>query len=73
MEDDRTTNKDYFIYMGTSTLTNKDGDSAHRQKSIIMKWMKSYGYSVKGEYWDIESSKTDTMERPEFIRMISDS
>ena len=68
-----TTNKDCLIYMRTSTLTNKDGDSVHRQKSSIMKWVKSNGYSVKGEYWDIESGKTDTMDRPEFMRMISDS
>jgi len=59
--------------MRTSTLTNKDGDSVHRQKSSIMKWVKSNGYSVKGDYWDIESGKTDTMERPEFMKMISDS
>ena len=38
-----------------------------------MKWVKSNGYSVKGEYWDIESGKTDTMDRPEFMKMISDS
>ena len=68
-----TTNKDCLIYMRTSTLTNKDGDSVHRQKSSILKWVKSNGYSVKGEYWDIESGKTDTMERPEFMKMISDS
>ena len=67
------TNKDCLIYMRTSTLTNKDGDSVHRQKSSIMKWVKSNGYSVRGEYWDIESGKTDTMDRPEFMRMISDS
>ncbi len=59
--------------MRTSTLTNKDGDSVHRQKSSIMKWVKSNGYSVKGEYWDIESGKMDTFERPEFMNMISDS
>ena len=59
--------------MRTSTLTNKDGDSVHRQKSSIMKWVKSNGYSVKGEYWDIESGKMDTMVRPEFLNMISDS
>ena len=68
-----TTNKDCLIYMRTSTLTNKDGDSVHRQKSSIMKWVKSNGYSVKGEYWDIESGKMDTMVRPEFMNMISDS
>ena len=68
-----TTNKDCFIYMRTSTLTNKDGDSVHRQKSSIIKWVKSNGYSVKGEYWDIESGKMDTFERPEFMNMISDS
>ena len=68
-----TTNKECLIYMRTSTLTNKDGDSVHRQKSSIMKWVKSNGYSVKGEYWDIESGKTDTMVRPEFMNMISDS
>ena len=68
-----TTNKDCLIYMRTSTLTNKDGDSVHRQKSSIMKWVKSNGYSVKGEYWDIESGKTDTMDRPEFMKMIDDS
>ena len=56
-----TTNKDCFIQMRASTLTNKDGDSVHRQKSTIMKWVKSNGYSVKGEYWYIESGKTDTM------------
>ena len=67
------TNNDCLIYMRTSTLTNKDGDSVHRQKSSIMKWVKSNGYSVKGEYWDIESGKMDTMERPEFLKMISDS
>jgi DNA invertase Pin-like site-specific DNA recombinase len=38
-----------------------------------MKWVKSNGYSVKGEYWDIESGKMDTMVRPEFLNMISDS
>ncbi len=59
--------------MRTSTMTNKDGDSVHRQKSSVMKWVKSNGYSVKGEYWDIESGKMDTFERPEFMNMISDS
>ena len=68
-----TTNKDCLIYMRTSTLTNKDGHSVHRQKSSIMKWVKSNGYSVKGEYWDIESGKMDTMVRPEFMNMISNS
>ena len=68
-----TTNKDCLIYMRTSTLTNKDGDSVHRQKSSINKWVKSNGYTVRGEYWDIESGKMDTMERPEFMKMISDS
>ena len=68
-----TTNKDCLIYMRTSTLTNKDGDSVHRQKSSILKWVKSNGYSVKGEFWDIESGKMDTFERPEFMNMISDS
>ena len=67
------TNKDCLIYMRTSTLTNKDGDSVHRQKSSIMKWVKSNGYSVKGEYWDIESGKMNTFDRPEFMNMISDS
>ena len=52
-----TTNKDCLIYMRTSTLTNKDGDSVHRQKSSINKWVKSNGYTVRGEYWDIESGK----------------
>ena len=28
-----TTNKDCLIYMRTSTLTNKDGDSVHRTES----------------------------------------
>ena len=68
-----TTKKECLIYMRTSTLTNRDGDSKNRQKSSIMKWVKSNGYSVKGEYWDIESGKMDTMDRPEFMRMISDS
>lgn len=67
------TKKDCLIYMRTSTMTNKDGDSVHRQKSSVMKWVKSNGYSVKGEYWDIESGKMDTFERPEFMNMISDS
>ena len=67
------TKNDCLIYMRTSTLTNKDGDSVHRQKSSIIKWVKSNGYSVKGEYWDIESGKSDTFERPEFMNMISDS
>ena len=68
-----TTKKDCLIYMRTSTLTNKDGDSVHRQKSSIMRWVKDNGYNVKGEYWDIESGKMDTMERTEFMKMISDS
>ena len=59
--------------MRTSTLTNKDGDSVHRQKSSIMKWVKSNGYTVRGEYYDVESGSLDTMERPEFMKMISDS
>ena len=42
-----TTNKDCLIYMRTSTLTNKDGDSKHRQKSSIMKWLKDNGYTSK--------------------------
>ena len=66
-------NKDCLIYMRTSTLTNKDGDSKHRQKSSIMKWVKDNGYKVKGEYFDIVSGKTDTMDRSEFLRMIHDS
>jgi DNA invertase Pin-like site-specific DNA recombinase len=59
--------------MRTSSLTNKDGDSKHRQKSSIMKWVKSNGYTVSGEYFDIVSGKTDTMDRSEFLRMIHDS
>ena len=68
-----TTNKECLIYMRTSSLTNKDGDSKHRQKSSIMKWVKSNGYTVRGEYFDIVSGKTDTMDRSEFLRMIHDS
>jgi DNA invertase Pin-like site-specific DNA recombinase len=59
--------------MRTSSMTNSKGDSVKRQKSSIMKWVKSNGYSVKGDYWDIESGKMDTMVRPEFMNMISDS
>ena len=65
--------KECLIYLRTSTLTNKEGDSSNRQRSSIMKWVKSNGYIVKGEYWDIESGSMDTMDRPEFMRMISDS
>ena len=65
--------KECLIYLRTSTLTNKEGDSSTRQRSSIMKWVKSNGYTVKGEYWDIESGSMDTMDRPEFMRMISDS
>ena len=65
--------KECLIYMRTSTLTNKDGDSKHRQKSSIMKWVKDNGYKVKGEYFDVVSGKTDTMDRSEFLRMIHDS
>ena len=68
-----TTNKECLIYLRTSSLTNKDGDSKHRQKSSIMKWVKDNGYKVKGEYFDIVSGKTDTMDRSEFLRMIHDS
>ena len=68
-----TTKKECLIYCRTSTLTNKDGDSVHRQKSSIMKWVKSNGYTVRGEYYDVESGSLDTMERPEFMKMISDS
>ena len=59
--------------MRTSTLTNVKGDSVKRQKSSIMKWVKSNGYIVKGEYWDVESGSKDTMDRPEFVNKISDS
>ena len=68
-----TTKKECLIYMRTSTLTNVKGDSFKRQKSSIMKWVKSNGYSVRGEYWDVESGSKDTMDRPEFMRMITDS
>ena len=68
-----TTNKDCLIYMRTSSMTNSKGDSVKRQKSSIIKWVKSNGYTVRGSYWDIESGKTDTMERPEFMKMIDDS
>ena len=68
-----TTKKECLIYMRTSTLTNVKGDSVKRQKSSIMKWVKSNGYSVRGEYWVVESGSKDTMDRPEFMRMISDS
>ena len=68
-----TTNKDCLIYMRTSSMTNSKGDSVKRQKSSIMKWVKSNGYTVRGSYWDIESGKTDTMERTEFMKMIYDS
>ena len=68
-----TTNKDCLIYMRTSSMTNKDGDSKHRQKNSIMKWVKENGYKVKGEYFDVVSGKTDTMDRSEFLRMIHDS
>ena len=54
-------------------MTNSKGDSVKRQKSSIMKWVNSNGFSVKGEYWDIESGKMDTFDRPEFMNMISDS
>ena len=67
------TNKDCLIYMRTSSMTNSKGDSVKRQKSSIMRWVKDNGYNVKGEYWDIESGKMDTMERTEFMKMISDS
>jgi len=59
--------------MRTSSMTNKDGDSKHRQKNSIMKWVKENGYKVKGEYFDVVSGKTDTMDRSEFLRMIHDS
>ena len=62
-----------MICMRTRTLTNVKGDSVKRQKSLIMKWVKSNGYSVRGEYWNVESVSKDTMNRPEFMRMISDS
>ena len=52
-----TTNKDCLIYMRTSSMTNSKGDSVKRQKSSIMKWVKSNGYTVRGSYWDIESGK----------------
>ena len=68
-----TTKKECLIYMRTSTLTNVKGDSVKRQKSLIMKWVKSNGYSVRGEYWYVEFVSKDTMNRPEFMRMISDS
>ena len=68
-----TTNKDCLIYMRTSSMTNSKGDSVKRQKSSIMKWVKSNGYTVRGSYWDIESGKMDTMERTEFMKMIYDS
>ena len=68
-----TSKKECLIYMRTSTLTNVKGDSVKRQKSSIMKWVKSNGYIVKGEYWDVESGSKDTMDRPEFLNMISDS
>ena len=68
-----TTKKECLIYIRTSTLTNVKGGSVKRQKSSIMKWGKSNGYSVRGEYWDVESGSKDTMDRPEFMRMISDS
>ena len=68
-----TTNKDCLIYMRTSSMTNSKGDSVKRQKSSIMRWVKDNGYNVKGEYWDIESGKMDTMERTEFMKMIHDS
>ena len=42
-----TTNKDCLIYMRTSTLTNVKGDSVKRQKSSIMKWVNSNGYSER--------------------------
>ena len=73
LEDDMTTNKDCLIYMRTSSMTNSKGDSVKRQKSSIMKWVNSNGFSVKGDYWDIESGKMDTFDRPEFMNMISDS
>ena len=65
--------KECLIYMRTSTLTNVKGDSVKRQKSSIMEWVKSNGYSVRGEYWDVESGSKDTLDRPEFMRMIFDS
>ena len=68
-----TTKKECMICKRTRTLTNVKGDSVKRQKSLIMKWVKSNGYSVRGEYWDVESGSKDTMDRPEFMRMISDS
>ncbi len=64
-----TTKKECLIYMRTSTLTNVKGDSVKRQKSSIMKWVKCNGYSVRGEYWDVESGSKDTMDRPEFMRI----
>ena len=68
-----TTKKECLIYMRTSTLPNVKGASVKRQKSSIMKWVKSNGYCARGEYWDVESGSKDTLDRPEFMRMISDS
>ena len=56
-----TTNKDCLIYMRTSSMTNSKGDSVKRQKSSIMKWVKSNGYTVRGSYWDIVDPINETM------------
>jgi len=68
-----TKKKECVIYLRTSTLTNKDGDSYSRQKSKIRDWVKSNGYQVKGEYWDVESGSKNIVDRPQFMKMISDS
>ena len=58
-------------YFRTSSATNVDGDSEHRQRDAVTAYAKATGFKIVGEYYDAAVSGADPInERPGFVEML---
>lgn len=58
-------------YLRTSSGTNIDGDSPHRQGDAIMAFAARSGFEVVSSYWDAAVSGADPIEaRPGFVALL---
>jgi DNA invertase Pin-like site-specific DNA recombinase len=61
-----------IAYLRTSSATNVDGDSQHRQREAIRRFAKTAGYAIEAEYYDAAVSGADPIEaRPGFSQMLA--
>lgn len=60
-----------LAYLRTSSASNTDGDSPHRQNDAIMRYATASGATVVACYWDAAISGTDPIEtRVGFLAML---